>query len=68
MVAKNSQLTAAQWDILQAVWDNEPCAAPTVQEALHKQRAWTYSTVKTLMDRMVARAPILRPSFSSWTI
>jgi predicted transcriptional regulator len=40
---------------MQAVWEHEPCAAPTVQEVLQARRQWTYSTVKTLMDRMVAK-------------
>jgi BlaI family penicillinase repressor len=55
MAKKNYELTEGEWTIIQAVWDNEPCAAPTVQEALAKQKKWTYSTVKTMMDRMVAK-------------
>jgi len=53
MAKKNYGLTEAEWAIIGAVWDNQPCAAPTVQEALQKQKGWTYSTVKTMMDRMV---------------
>ncbi len=49
------ELTEAEWTIIKAVWETEPCAAPAVQEKLHKQTAWTYSTVRTLMDRMVAK-------------
>jgi BlaI family penicillinase repressor len=49
------ELTEAEWKIIKAVWDNEPCAAPTVQEELFKTTEWTYSTVRTLMDRMVAK-------------
>jgi BlaI family penicillinase repressor len=55
MAKKNYELTEAEWTIIQAVWENEPCAAPTVQEQLEKQKNWTYSTVKTLMDRMVTK-------------
>lgn len=46
-------LSEAEWDILRVVWDNTPCAAGTVQETLEASRQWAYSTVKTLMDRMV---------------
>ena len=53
MTKKNYELTEGEWAIFQAVWDNEPCAAPTVQEALARRKKWTYSTVKTMMDRMV---------------
>ena len=55
MAKKRYELTEAEWSIIQAIWDNQPCAAPTVQEALQDDRAWTYSTVKTMMDRMVAK-------------
>jgi BlaI family penicillinase repressor len=49
------ELTESEWTIIKAVWDHEPCAAPAIQEKLHKQTAWTYSTVRTLMDRMVVK-------------
>ena len=48
-------LTEAEWAIIKAVWEHEPCAAPAIQEALHESRGWTYSTVRTLTDRMVAK-------------
>jgi len=41
-------------DLVQ-LWENEPCAAGTVQDALAKSRDWAYSTVKTTMDRMAAK-------------
>lgn len=49
------ELTEAEWVIIKAVWDLQPCAAPAVQEALVATQGWTYSTVRTLMDRMVAK-------------
>lgn len=55
MAKSQSGLTAGEWAIIQAVWDNEPCAAPTIQEKLEKKTGWSYSTVKTMMDRMVAK-------------
>jgi BlaI family penicillinase repressor len=55
MAKKNYQLTEGEWAIIQAVWDNEPCAAPAVQEKLEAKKSWTYSTVKTMMDRMVTK-------------
>ena len=55
MTIKQYELTEAEWEIIQVVWEREPCAAPEVQEELVARRKWTYSTVKTLMDRMVAK-------------
>jgi BlaI family penicillinase repressor len=49
------ELFESEWTILQAVWEHEPCAAPTVQEALQKEKGWAYTTVKTMMDRMVKK-------------
>jgi len=60
MAKRNYELTEGEWAIIQAVWDNEPCAAPTVQEEIEAQKNWTYSTVKTMMDRMVAKG-LLKP-------
>ena len=55
MAKKNYELTEGEWAIIQAVWDNEPCTAPTIQEELEAHKSWHYSTVKTLMDRMVTK-------------
>jgi BlaI family penicillinase repressor len=48
----NAELTEAEWIIMKVIWENEPCAAGTVQEALANSKDWAYSTVKTTMDRM----------------
>ena len=49
------ELTQAEWTIIKAVWQREPCTAPEIQQALQKETTWTYSTVRTLMDRMVVK-------------
>jgi BlaI family transcriptional regulator, penicillinase repressor len=49
------ELTEAEWQIMKVVWEKEPCAAGTVQEALAESRSRAYSTVKTTMDRMVEK-------------
>jgi BlaI family transcriptional regulator, penicillinase repressor len=53
MPKRKIELSEGQWAIMRVVWKLQPCAAPTVQEALLKSRKWSYSTVRTLMDRMV---------------
>jgi len=55
MPKPSTELTAAEWFIIKAVWDEEPCTAPAIQEKLRPQTDWTYSTVRTVMDRMVAK-------------
>jgi len=49
------ELTEAEWSVIKAVWENEPCTAPAIREKLLQPTGWTYSTVRTLMDRMVAK-------------
>jgi BlaI family transcriptional regulator, penicillinase repressor len=54
-MGKPNELTKAEWKVIKAVWEHEPCTAPEVQGKLSKQTGWAYSTVRTLMDRMVAK-------------
>jgi BlaI family penicillinase repressor len=49
------ELTEAEWSIIKAVWETDSCTAPAIQEKLLKPMGWTYSTVRTLMDRMVVK-------------
>ncbi|MBN2138127.1 MAG: BlaI/MecI/CopY family transcriptional regulator [Sedimentisphaerales bacterium] len=55
MAKKNHDLTEGEWAIVRAVWASEPCAAGDIQERLDDERGWSYSTVKTMMDRMVGK-------------
>ena len=55
MAKKKHELTEGEWAIIEAVWGNQPCAAPTVQELLKNKKKWRYSKVKTMMDRMVTK-------------
>lgn len=49
------ELTEAEWSVIKAIWENQPCTAPEIQARLEATTGWTYSTVRTLMDRMVAK-------------
>jgi BlaI family penicillinase repressor len=55
MSRQNVELTESEWSVIKAVWETEPCTAPAIQEKLFKPMGWTYSTVRTLMDRMVVK-------------
>ena len=52
------ELTDAEWSVIKAVWENEPCTAPVIREKLFSATGWTYSTVRTLMDRMVSKGAL----------
>jgi BlaI family penicillinase repressor len=49
------ELTESEWVIIKAVWEAEPCTAPIIRQRLRPLTGWTYSTVRTLMDRMVVK-------------
>ena len=49
------ELTESEWPVIKVVWETEPCTATAVTEKLLKATGWTYSTVRTLMVRMVAK-------------
>ena len=68
MPKSRTELTEAEWAIIKAVWDAEPCTAPDIREKLQKQTAWTYSTVRTLMDRMVAKGLLAAEKVRNLTI
>jgi BlaI family penicillinase repressor len=61
-------LTDAEWAIMNVVWESEPCAAGTVQEALASSHQWAYSTVKTTMDRMVAKGLLTTTAIRNLTL
>jgi BlaI family penicillinase repressor len=56
MPKSRPELTEAEWAIIKAVWEREPCTAPEIQQHLRRQTGWAYSTVRTLMDRMVGKS------------
>src|ERR1039458_33908 len=55
MPKSRTELTEAEWAIIKAVWEIEPFTAPDIRQKLRRETAWTYSTVRTMMDRMVVK-------------
>jgi BlaI family penicillinase repressor len=49
------EILETEWDILDALWTAERATAREVAEALAGKRGWAYSTVKTMLDRMVEK-------------
>jgi BlaI family transcriptional regulator, penicillinase repressor len=47
------EILETEWDILDVLWTAERATAREVTERLEGRRGWAYSTVKTLLDRMV---------------
>jgi BlaI family penicillinase repressor len=68
MPSPSVELTEAEWSVIKAVWETEPCTAPAIQEKLSQPMGWTYSTVRTLMDRMVAKGVLRAKKAGKLTI
>lgn len=51
----DGELFDSEWAILDVVWEHELISAPDVTERLSASKGWAYTTVKTLMDRMVKK-------------
>src|SRR5258707_1181170 len=56
MAKRPVELTEAEWTVIKAIWASEPCTATAIQERLKNQTQWSYSTVRTIMDRMVVKS------------
>jgi BlaI family penicillinase repressor len=68
MAKKKLELTETEWSIIKAIWDGEPCTAPDITQRLARNTGWSYSTVRTLMDRMVAKGMLTSKKSRNITI
>lgn len=48
-------ISDGEWDLLEALWSRGHATARQVAESVHASRGWAYSTVKTMLDRMVEK-------------
>jgi len=48
-------LGKAEWAVMQALWDRGRGTASELQRELAEKYAWAYSTVKTMLDRLVEK-------------
>jgi len=49
------ELSDAEWKVIRALWKRHPASARDVLEALHGETGWAYTTVKTLLARLVVK-------------
>ena len=49
------KLTEPEWIIMNALWDKHPAKARDVVERLPSSINWAYTTVKTMLDRLVEK-------------
>jgi BlaI family penicillinase repressor len=47
------KLTEAEWQIMKALWEKHPATAREVMERLPAGVKWAYTTIKTMLTRLV---------------
>ena len=50
-----TRLTDAEWKVMEAVWQDPPATARQVLDRLAATTSWAYTTVKTMLDRLVEK-------------
>jgi BlaI family penicillinase repressor len=49
------KLTDAEWQIMNALWAEHPATARQIRENLPDQVDWAYTTIKTMLTRLVEK-------------
>lgn len=53
VVNKRDELTRLEWILMDALWESKQATASDLQRKLESCQGWAYSTVKTMLDRLV---------------
>jgi BlaI family penicillinase repressor len=52
------KLTKAEWQIMNALWENNPATARDVMDRLPTGVKWAYTTIKTMLTRLVEKKAV----------
>ncbi len=52
------KLTEAEWQVMNALWIKHPASTRQVVERLPKSVRWAYTTVKTMLARLVEKGAV----------
>jgi BlaI family penicillinase repressor len=53
------RLSDAEWTVMQPVWERSPATARDVHAAVEEASGWSYSTVRTLLTRLVEKGALI---------
>ena len=53
MARQRNELTEREWELMDALWEAGQATATDIQHRMQSSRGWAYSTVKTMLDRLV---------------
>ena len=52
------KLTQAEWQIMNALWEKHPATAREIMSRLPKGIKWAYTTLKTMLSRLVEKEAV----------
>ena len=52
------KLTKAEWQIMNALWEDHPATAREVMDRLPTGVKWAYTTIKTMLTRLVEKEAV----------
>lgn len=58
MSQQSINLTAAEWDVMECLWERAPLTGRAVTEKLREKCGWSRSTTLTLLSRLEAKGAV----------
>ena len=58
MSRQNANLTAAEWDVMECLWEQAPLTGRDVTEKMSEKCGWSRSTTLTLLSRLEAKGAV----------
>lgn len=55
---KRPQISDAEWEVMNVLWESSPRTAAEVAEALSERKQWNPKTVRTLLTRLVKKGAL----------
>ena len=52
------RLSETEWQIMNALWQYHPATAREVSEQLPEDVSWAYTTIKTMLNRLVEKKAV----------
>ena len=52
------KLAETEWQIMNALWKHSPATAREIAENLPEEVSWAYTTIKTILSRLVAKEAV----------
>ena len=60
------KLTKAEWQIMNALWEDHPATARDIMDRLPTGVKWAYTTIKTMLTRLVEKKAVSETKLYSW--